>query len=92
MQILANAIRTALLAAIIAVGVGSAAVPGPFEDATAASNAKTTQRHCVSCGRSQTRAMSVLSTISGPCTTTVKAFLRTTPRRLSGTARLQTRA
>jgi hypothetical protein len=35
MQII-NAIRTALLAAIIAMGVGGVAVAGPFEDATAA--------------------------------------------------------
>jgi TPR repeat protein len=36
MQILASAIRTVLLAAIIAMGVGSAAVAGPYEDAFAA--------------------------------------------------------
>jgi len=33
MQVLANAIRTGLLAAIISLGVSSAAVAGPFEDA-----------------------------------------------------------
>ncbi len=35
MQII-NAIRTALLAAIIAMGVGGAAMAGPLEDAVAA--------------------------------------------------------
>ena len=36
MQVLANAIRTVLLAAIIAMGVGGVAVAGPYEDAFAA--------------------------------------------------------
>ena len=38
MQILANAIRTGFLAAIISLGVGSAAVAGPYEDAWDAYN------------------------------------------------------
>jgi hypothetical protein len=32
MQVLPNAIRTGLLVAIITLGVGSAAVAGPYED------------------------------------------------------------
>ena len=38
MQVLANAIRTGFLVAIISLGVGSAAVAGPFEDAFDAYN------------------------------------------------------